>query len=250
MKVLSLLAILALAVVLGVISARFLSVEGVPEEAAVTSQQASKDRHPESHSEGKQQLALADEGSAQNSIRVQEPSGAAAMQSSAQSQNMAEQSVESAERLREEIQDADSLPAERPFLNGSRRLSLASAQQAFGTEQFGASLERLQQQSFESPAANELSNIYQGYLSQRFAESGGHFSLNAFACGMRVCMGEAWQMSEEGNWNTNGLYSFGQEGPPMHASIYDSFESDSGQLIYQFLFTTDPDSTGIALPSP
>lgn len=248
MKILSSLAILITAVLLGVMTTKLLTNHPPDKEVANTSVMASEDRALKASNTRKRPgEGPEDDVTELTSPILTEAPTSEGSESSVSSSADTESEIESARRLREEIRNADSLPEERKFLNNSRRLSLSSAKQVFGTEEFNTSVQDLQEQAYDNPEAQDLSSTYENYLSQQLEGSGAHFSLDAFACGVRICMGQASTTSDHANWNSNGLYAFQDEGPRMYATLYESFESESGQLIYQFFFTTDPESSGIAL---
>ena len=152
------------------------------------------------------------------------------------------------DELNQRIRSADALPAERPYLvNG--RLNASESIELMGSEAFGEMFEALARQAYGDFDAQALSEVYGDYVDDLLA-SEGSYALDRFVCGMRFCVGEALALDSSASWHPLGLYSAQYDGPPMFASVYDTYLGPDGTTWYRFLFTTDPESRGLVFPQP
>lgn len=154
--------------------------------------------------------------------------------------------------LREEIRRADALEEERRVLNQGH-LDMLQTRDLMEGDEFEAALDRLQQQAAQDSDAQELQELYADHLTRHFERLGNHFSLDGLACGLRLCMGQARAMNTEAAWHgQGGLGGDSRDGinPPMYAAVSHRVPDNDGTWLYRFFFTTDPESSGIALPPP
>jgi hypothetical protein len=118
-----------------------------------------------------------------------------------------------------------------------------------GSDAFSQVLDELALEASADFDAQAMSDVYADYVNG-VLQTGGEFALDRLACGMRACLGQAFPLSGEADWNRYGLYALRDGGPPMYAVMADRFLGPDGHLFYQFVFTIDPESPGIVISSP
>ena len=167
----------------------------------------------------------------------------------AQSPRPAESPVTDDEALTElhaRLRAADALPAERQFLLNDS-LKVEEAMEMVGSGEFEHVLDELAREAYGDFDAQDLSDVYRDYVASILAER-GDFALERLVCGMRICMGRAVALESGANWLPLNLSW--RDGPPMYAAADGTFTRPDGTTVYQFLFTTDPESRDFVIPTP
>lgn len=148
--------------------------------------------------------------------------------------------------LRRRMRAADALPTERQFLLNDY-LRTDATMERVGSGDFAEVMDELAREAYGDFDAQALSDVYGGHVGAMLDAHGG-LTLDRLVCGMRLCMGEAIVAAGEVNWQPFHL-GLG-DGPPIYALSDGTFTRADGMIVYQFLFTTDPESPGFVIPAP
>ena len=141
--------------------------------------------------------------------------------------------------------EPQSLPVETHLLT-HEALDLSRYDVIQSDDGFAAALERLAQESMDSPEATELTLAYESSI-QLFLEHGEDvdYQLTELECGLRVCLGalsgadfHGWEQMLERVAETSPYYAFAEHDVAL----------PDGQIERRVLFTTDPSYGGVTIP--
>ncbi len=149
--------------------------------------------------------------------------------------------------LRDEIRRADKLPAENKFVrNDNIDAQLSSELLKSGGSEYENLLNEMNEQSWDDPLANELTDLYRNYMQNNFDTEEFDFSVDRLQCGLRTCAGRAITDSDQWQHHFDQM-GIGENDLPLYTVVQYSHELQNGLLEYRFLFSIDPDSNGITL---
>jgi len=154
--------------------------------------------------------------------------------------------------LRERVRQSDALSTERRLLAFDQiDASAASTLLPADDGSFEDALHALSIDMTSDPLAAEINDIYSQALNAYTAQSGDERSLGRLACGLRLCLAEAYSSAEDPAWRTwLSEFSNHPDAPPVFVTMGAEIDSGNSQgSFYRMLLSIDPDSGGAYVPT-
>ncbi|MBS0211680.1 MAG: hypothetical protein JSR26_00685 [Proteobacteria bacterium] len=139
------------------------------------------------------------------------------------------------------------LPIERGLMHG-QSMDAASARNYLQSKRFDSFMRAFQKEMSGDPLASDLANTYSTAMKGQFNASENQLKLQDFACGLTLCMGNVISSDQAAYDKWVNAFGSNKSTPNFSYSDYEVDDGD-GVIEHRFIFSTDPKSRSIYLPS-